>query len=461
MQGRQQSNGARGNGHNKQASATQAGPLLSIDQAREEIAYVLAVEAYLWGYPLYSNLVATAESLRAGEAGFNSLHKVTQLASASQRRTIAPADVTVDAHAVFDVSFEPVVLHVPRLDPPRWYLAQVTDMFGEACAAIGGIKGTAPGDYVIVGPDFIGPVPGEMTRIASSTRMGRVHVQLFVAGADDLDDALEGLRGFAVVPLSTYESNGLTPQPAPTPPPFELGATAPEELRHFELLGQAMRTYLPASTGSGDTLVGALRGVGLTLTGGFDWAALDAATRRGLVRAELAGEQIVDQAWRSLAETNDGWRYLRISGRFGHNIARRAALAKYMRGGVLASEVLHATARADHTEAPLSGTNRYVLRFEPRQQPPVTTLWNVALYGDDMRFADNELGRFSIGSTTPSLTPDETGALTILIQQERPSDTSNWLPAPAGNFNLTMRLYGPGPRLLDGSYRLPPVTRVM
>ena len=52
-------------------------------------------------------------------------------------------------------------------------------------------------------------------------------------------------------------------------------------------------------------------------------------------------------------------------------------------------------------------------------------------------------GRYSIGSTTDGLrkTP---GSLTILIQKNRPADTSNWLPAPTGPLNLTMRLYGPG-----------------
>jgi hypothetical protein len=51
------------------------------------------------------------------------------------------------------------------------------------------------------------------------------------------------------------------------------------------------------------------------------------------------------------------------------------------------------------------------------------------------------------------------GSLTILIQKDRPTDTSNWLPAPSGRFNLTMRLYGPGTPVLDGSDRLPPVRR--
>jgi hypothetical protein len=50
--------------------------------------------------------------------------------------------------------------------------------------------------------------------------------------------------------------------------------------------------------------------------------------------------------------------------------------------------------------------------------------------------------------------------LTILIQKERPADTSNWLPAPSGPFNLTMRFYGPQTPVLDGTYRLPAVKRM-
>ncbi|MGO4839218.1 DUF1214 domain-containing protein, partial [Rhizobiaceae sp. 2RAB30] len=52
------------------------------------------------------------------------------------------------------------------------------------------------------------------------------------------------------------------------------------------------------------------------------------------------------------------------------------------------------------------------------------------------------------------------GSVSILIQQDKPDDTANWLPAPAGDFNLTMRMYGPRTPVLDGSYRLPAVRRV-
>ena len=41
-----------------------------------------------------------------------------------------------------------------------------------------------------------------------------------------------------------------------------------------------------------------------------------------------------------------------------------------------------------------------------------------------------------------------------------PADTSNWLPAPAAPFRPLMRLYQPQAAVLDGTYKLPPITKV-
>ena len=82
------------------------------------------------------------------------------------------------------------------------------------------------------------------------------------------------------------------------------------------------------------------------------------------------------------------------------------------------------------------------------------------MYDQDNFFIENDFGRYSIGSTTDGLKSNPDGSLTITIQKDRPTDTSNWLPAPDGPFNLTMRLYGPAPSVLDGSYRLPAVKRI-
>ena len=61
-----------------------------------------------------------------------------------------------------------------------------------------------------------------------------------------------------------------------------------------------------------------------------------------------------------------------------------------------------------------------------------------------------------------SLATDSDGSIAITIQSDDPGEElrSNWLPAPAGSFNLTMRLYGARASILDGTYHLPGVTRL-
>lgn len=117
--------------------------------------------------------------------------------------------------------------------------------------------------------------------------------------------------------------------------------------------------------------------------------------------------------------------------------------------------------RVDANDEPLSGAHAYVLHFDAGRTPPVGGMWNLAMYDDDMFFVANEINRVSIGSTTDGVAPKEDGSLTLYIQHDRPDDdkVSNWLPAPAGSFNLTMRYYSPFASVLDKSYALPAVQR--
>jgi hypothetical protein len=49
---------------------------------------------------------------------------------------------------------------------------------------------------------------------------------------------------------------------------------------------------------------------------------------------------------------------------------------------------------------PLTGANKYVLRFDADKLPPVIVFWNMVMYVSDMLFVENAFGRYSIGSTT-------------------------------------------------------------
>ncbi len=441
------------------STAPAAAATMSAEQAIEENAYTLGLQAYLWGFPLQYYGVRTPRSIELDVSRLNSFRKYTQLKTAKDRTIVTPNNVTIDAYGSYDVSKEPVVVQVPALAEPRWYLVQIGSRFDEVVRNIGGIHGAQPGAYLITGPDFRGPVPGNMIQVPTPTKIGVVAARVFIAGDADVPKAVRAQQGFQMMPLSAYLREGAAWQPKQRAQLPRFQGEVPADLRYFAELGFSMQQSLSRNADRDDAMVAALHRIGLSVADGFDWASLDAPTRRGLARAAKAGAQIVDSTWKSLP-TIDGWRYTMAGGRAGHDFALRAAMTKFVVGAQLAEEVVYPNAAVDDKGEPLNGANRYVLHFDKDRIPPALQFWNLSLYGDDMYFVDNDFGRYSIGSTTDGLKKNADGSVTVLIQKDRPADTSNWLPAPAGSFNLTMRFYGPTPQVLDGSYRLPGVRRV-
>jgi len=74
----------------------------------------------------------------------------------------------------------------------------------------------------------------------------------------------------------------------------------------------------------------------------------------------------------------------------------------------------------------------------------------------------NPLKRYLINSPMlPQLKKDPDGGLTLLIQNESPGKAkeSNWLPAPKGPFYVVLRVYWPKQEILNGSWKVPPLTK--
>ena len=221
---------------------------MSPEQAKEENAYAVGVQAYLWGFPLHYYSRSSPKAVEAGGAYLNDFRKYSELKTAKDKFIVTPNNVTIDAYAEMDLTAEPVVIFVPTLSEPRWYLVQIGDSFDEIARNIGGSKGGQPGVYVITGPDFTGTVPGEMTEVKMRTKIGVVAVRILANGAADLPKAVEAQTGFRLIPLSAYLRSGLAfkaPEPRPLMALYE--SKAPEDIRFFDELGDAMRKRLPTS----------------------------------------------------------------------------------------------------------------------------------------------------------------------------------------------------------------------
>ena len=93
--------------------------------------------------------------------------------------------------------------------------------------------------------------------------------------------------------------------------------------------------------------------------------------------------------------------------------------------------------------------------------PPVNAFWSLTLYDSDGFQVANSLNRFAVSGWMPfKYNPD--GSLDLYFQNESPgaNKEANWLPAPKGPFNLTMRLYSPKSGALTGKWNPPPITQI-
>ena len=110
--------------------------------------------------------------------------------------------------------------------------------------------------------------------------------------------------------------------------------------------------------------------------------------------------------------------------------------------------------------APLNAQHDYVIRMSKDEMPPANAFWSLTLYDEHGFLVESPIGRYTIGDRD-ELQYNGDGSLEILIQNEAPQrGLSNWLPAPAGPFSLTLRVYSPREDFLDGSWKLPAVQRL-
>ena len=103
--------------------------------------------------------------------------------------------------------------------------------------------------------------------------------------------------------------------------------------------------------------------------------------------------------------------------------------------------------RVDADGRALSGAHDYLLSFAKGRQPPTDAFWSLTLEADaDGRrsFVPNSADRIGLGSRD-KLPVDGDGALAIQVQYLSPGldHAARWLPAPKGEFVLTLRLYAP------------------
>jgi hypothetical protein len=432
----------------------------------------LAADAYVYGFALVFDLQQVRRFTQEGlgsvaPAPFNQFSHASKLAGPDERFVSVNND-TIYSIAQVDVSGGPVLLRVPEAGG-RYYVLQFVDAWTNNFAYVGRrATGTEAGAFLLVPPGWQpGGLPAAPV-IEFPTTVGTIVGRWACDGPADLD-AVRALQG-----ALSLEPFG-TPGPARgLPDPVNV----PAEVAFFEQLRTWMRAFPPSGPdrayqqrfaplgllGADSPYPDGPADLAKALTAGADAARQkmeDALTAGGLAPVvngwtltfhmfdynvdHLGLGTIDDPAWK-IADRNAGY------------LARALAA----RGGLWGNhgyEAAYPMTYADADGRQLDGRNRYTLTFA--QDPPVDAFWSITMYDlPDYYLVANPIGRYSIGDRTPGLRRGGDGSVTISIQHEPPADTSNWLPAPAAPFRPIMRLYQPRETVLDGTWTIPPITRV-
>ena len=197
----------------------------------------------------------------------------------------------------------------------------------------------------------------------------------------------------------------------------------------------------------------------------FDLAAYSPDVSKAIEDGIDAGREKVRKQAENLGTKVNGWDISPgNAGEFGQDfITRSAAAWKYIYVNS-AVEAMYPTANVDGAGKPLDGASgRYVLKFDKGALPPVNYFWSLTMYDAKTQVPiENPIDRYSIGDRTPGIAKAADGSLTIHVQPDKPAgeDAANWLPAPRAPFYVILRAYGPKFEMLNGQYKLPPMTRV-
>ena len=435
-----------------------------------EQARALGAQAYDYGFPLleFNRVRREMTSVRCpdtrGNAPVNSFSNAGAFADANARTVVAPNTDTLYSIAHLDLAHGPIVIGHPRIGK-RYYSFELLDPYTNVID-IPGLRedGGRAGSFVVKwkGHGGNGKKPKRARVIRSKFRRVWVIGRTLATDAADQRKVQKLMARYSLSRLNGKAKKfkeGCNPgEPAayPTPsdgPGFIAALNAalvknPPPQRDAPLLDQL------APLGIGPGLDPADAGLDVdVLSALYDGVADEAAALPGRSRLTVLTEAQKTQGW-LLPAANIG--------DYDTDYAFRALIATVGLGANTPDEAIYPSGITDGSGALYNGANRYTLTFAPGQAPPAKYFWSLTMYDGSGYLVDNPIGRYSVGPSHPPLVERPDGSIVIAIQSTDPGDpTVNWLPSPsAGNFRLSLRLYGPSKAARTGAWRPPGVVKL-
>jgi hypothetical protein len=443
-------------------------------------AHAIGVDAYAYFYSLVTMDVTRRQftniepGKELGKGPMNTFTNVPQYPPADFKGVVRSNFDTLYSIAWLDMTKEPVVVSVPDTNG-RYYLLPMLDMWSDVFASPGWrTTGTQAGNFLVTPPGwrpdlrdrFIDEfkLPKDTQRIEAPTPYVWIIGRTKTDGPPDYDAVHKIQAGYKVTLLSEW---GKTPRPVEvkidpsvdmkTPPKIQVD-TMPAG-KYFAHAAELLKVNPPHLTD--EPIIAQMRRIGIEPGKSFDIDKASPAVKKGLESAPEEARKLMEWKVRTLARVANYWSMnTDTMGVYGNYYLKRAVVAQVGLGANLPEDAIYPLNLGDEDGKALDGANKYTLHFEKGATPPVNAFWSLTLYDPDGFQVANVLNRFAVSSWMPfAYNPD--GSLDLYFQNESPGKDkeANWLPAPKGGFNLTMRLYSPKSEALTGKWNPPPITR--
>jgi len=430
----------------------------------------LAEEAYVFGYPLVimdiTYGVTTNVSAPVGfKAPPNRFVHMPAFPDASFTDVVSPNADTLYSAGWLNLTEEPIVLSVPKMN--RYYLIPMLDLWSNVFASPGTrTSGNEKADFVVTGPGWSGTLPAGLKHIEAPTSLVWLIGRTQTNGKSDYEAVHAIQAQYKLTPLSHWNKDVAPTAAAAVDPAIDITTPPVEQVAKldpsafFNRLALLMKTNPPASADA--PMLAKLAQIGIVPGQPFELGKGGADFAKAVADGASAGKaKVKELGAHPGGEIVNGWIVLRHGiGSYGTNYATRAGVALFGLGANLPEDAIYPGTRVDGDGQALVGTNRYVLHFAKGQLPPVNAFWSLTMYNEKQAFVDNPLSRYAIGDRD-ALKSNADGSLDIHIQHDSPGNAkeSNWLPAPAGPFNVLLRMYWPKDEVLTGRWSPPPVTK--
>ncbi|MGC1425044.1 MAG: DUF1254 domain-containing protein [Terracidiphilus sp.] len=428
-------------------------------------ARAIAKEAYIYGFPMvvnYRTMYKQAIDKKSPDyrGDFNTVNSSKSVATPEDKFVVTPNSDTPYSYVWMDLRAEPVVITMPKMEPNRYYTAQLVDLYTYNFAYLGTRAfGNDGGIFVIAGPDWNGPTPaGVKVVIRTETQFayGLFRTQLF--NPADLANVNKIQAGYQAEPLGSFLHKPSPPRAVGVdwPTPSDDMSTSSSMFPLVNFLFQ----FCPPNTSEKDLLARFAKlniGPGQTFEFSKFSPEIQQAINDGIKDSDADLAVVMKKINTDEISSGDlfGTRdFLK------DNYLYRYVGAKLGLYGNSKQDALYFGYFVDAGHQPLNASkSSYELHFGKDQLPPNNAFWSLTMYdGKSQLLVANPLNRYLLNSTNlSSYEYGSDGSLTLYVSHNKPAAVkeSNWLPAPDGPFYCVFRVYLPGEAVLNGSWKKP------